>query len=125
MVLTHGCKDLAQWTVVHARMFLPRVCSARCQMLMYRQSNPSVNAILDAGTDMQTSYGIAKISRLLLSANQMVVNGHQVIFGKDESYIQLAKSHKSIPLRAKEELYMFDMWVKVPLDLASTSPLVR
>ena len=50
----------------------------------------SVNAILDEGTEMQASLDIAKISRLLLSVNQMVVHGHQVIFGKDESYIQLS-----------------------------------
>ena len=33
----------------------------------------SANALLDEGTEMQTSFDIAKISRPLLSVNQMVV----------------------------------------------------
>ena len=85
----------------------------------------SVNAALDAGTEMQTSFDIAKISRPLLSVNQTVFNGHQVIVGKDESYILLTGSRRRIVLRVEGKLYMLDMWVKVPLDLARSSRFVR
>ena len=59
----------------------------------------SVNAVLDGGTEMTTQFDIAKITRPLLSVNQMVANGHSVIFGKNQSYIQVAGSNRRIYLK--------------------------
>ena len=85
----------------------------------------TVNAVLGEGSEMKTTFDIAKITRPLLSVNQISQNGHQVIFGKNESYIKLLGSNKKIPLRAEGRLYMLDMWCKVPASLADKSPFVR
>ena len=85
----------------------------------------TINAVLDGGTELQADFDIAKITRPLLSVSQMTKNGHQVVFGKDYSYIQLYGSRTRIPLRSEGKLYMLDMWVKVPLDVARSSPFVR
>ena len=85
----------------------------------------TINAVLEGGTELQTSFDIAKITRPLLSVSQMTMNGHHVVFGKDHSYLQLNGSGRRIPLRAEGRLYMLDMWVKVPLDIARSSPFIR
>ena len=69
----------------------------------------TINAVLEEGSEMKTTFDIAKITRPLLSVNQISQNGHQVIFGKSESYIKLQGSNKRIPLRAEGRLYMLDM----------------
>ena len=86
---------------------------------------PSVNAVLDEGTDMKTCFDIVKVSRPLLSVSQIVENGHQVIFGKHESFLQLSGSRRRIKLRPEGKRYMLDKWVKLPLEVAQTSPFVR
>ena len=45
----------------------------------------TVNAVLEGGLELQTSFDIAKITRPLLSVSQMTMNGHQVVFGRDHS----------------------------------------
>ena len=85
----------------------------------------TVNAVLGEGSEMKTTFDIAKITRPLLSVNQISQNGHQVIFGKSESYIKLQGSNKRVPLRAEGRLYMLDMWVKIPASIAEKSPFVR
>ena len=85
----------------------------------------SVNAVLEGGIDMATTFGIVKITRPLLSVNQMVANGHNVVFGRDSIYIQVVGSKKRIYLRPKEKLYMLDLWVKVPIEVATNSPFIR
>lgn len=85
----------------------------------------SVNAVLEGGTEMTTQFDIAKITRPLLSANQIVANGHNLVFGKNESYIQVAGTKHWIYLRPEGKLYMLDMWVKLPTDVARESPFVR
>ena len=85
----------------------------------------TINAVLEEGAEMKTSFDIAKITRPLLSVNQISQNGHQVIFGKSESYIKLQGSNKRVPLRAEGRLYMLDMWCKIPASIAEKSPFVR
>ena len=74
----------------------------------------TVKAILGKGTEMKTKFGIAKITRPLLSVNQISENRHQVISGKGKSYIKIHGSHKQIPLRAGGRLYMLDMRINGP-----------
>ena len=74
---------------------------------------------------MATAFDIVNITRPLLSVNQMVANGHNVVFGKDSSYIQVAGSKHNIFLRPEGKLYMLDLWVKIPADVARSSPFVR
>lgn len=84
----------------------------------------SVNAVLENGTELSTSFDVAKITRPLMSVHQMVRNGHQVVFGEKHSYLQL-KGGTRVPLRHEGRLYMLDMWVKVPIEIAKSSPFVR
>lgn len=55
----------------------------------------------------------------------MTNNGHQVIFGKDEGYVKISDSNKKINLRKDGQLWMLDMWVQVPEDIARASPFAR
>ena len=84
----------------------------------------TINAVLEDGTEFNTNFDVAKITRPLLSVHQMVQNGHQVIFGKNQSYLQL-KGGKRVPLRQEGKLYMLDVWSQIPEELAKTSPFVR
>ena len=84
-----------------------------------------VKAVLDDNTQMNTIFNIAKITRPLLSVTQMTSNGHQVIFDRDESYVKIANSNKKIKLRKDGQLWMLDMWVQVPEDIARASPFAR
>ena len=85
----------------------------------------SVNAILEGGTQLATSFDIVNITRPLLSVNQMVANGHNVVFGKDRSYVQVGGNNRRIPLRPEGKLYMLDLWVRIPADVAKASPFIR
>ena len=84
-----------------------------------------MNAMLKGEMAMTTALDIVNITRPLLSVNQMVANGHNVVFGKDSSYIQVAGSKHKIVLRPEGKLYMLDLWVKIPADVARSSPFVR
>ena len=84
----------------------------------------SINAMLEDGTEFNTNFDVAKITRPLLSVHQMVQNGHQVVFGKSHSEL-LLMGGKRIPLRQEGKLYMLDVWAQIPEDLARTSPFVR
>ena len=84
----------------------------------------AINAVLEDGTEFNTKFDVAKITRPLLSVHQMVQNGHQLIFGKNQSYLQL-QGGKRIPLRQEGKLYMLDMWCQIPEELAKSSPFVR
>ena len=84
----------------------------------------AINAVLEDGTEFSTSFDVAKITRPLLSVHQMVQNGHAVVIGKDRSHLQL-RGGARIPLRHEGRLYMLDMWVKVPIEIAKSSPFVR
>ena len=82
------------------------------------------NAILEGGTEFNTNFDVAKITRPLLSVQQMVQNGHRLEFGKDQKHL-VFKGGKIIPLRQEGELYMLDLWCQVPEELPRTSPFVK
>ena len=84
----------------------------------------AINAVLEDGTEFNTKFDVAKITRPLLSVHQIVENGHQLIFGKTQSYLQL-QGGKRIQLRKEGKLYMLDMWAQIPEELAKSSPFVR
>ena len=83
-----------------------------------------INAVLEDGTEFNTNFDVAKITRPLLSVHQMVQNGHRLEFGKDRSHLVL-NGGKRVPLRHEGKLYMLDVWCQVPEELARTSPFVR
>ena len=74
---------------------------------------------------MNTLFNISKITRPWLSVTLTTNNGHKVIFGKDEGYVRLANSDKKIKLRKDGQLWMLNMWVQVPEDIARNSPFAR
>ena len=78
----------------------------------------------EEGEAMTTSFDIVNITRPLLSVNQMVANGHNVVFGRESSYIQVAGSTQKIYLRQEGKLYMLDLWVKIPAEVARSSAFV-
>ena len=84
----------------------------------------AINAVLEDGTEVSTSFDVANITRPLLSVHQMVQNGYSVVIGKDRSHLQL-RGGARIPLRHEGRLYMLDMWVNVPIEIAKSSPFVR
>ena len=55
----------------------------------------------------------------------MTNNGHQVAFGKMDSFIQLTNTKRRIKLRKDGQLWMLDMWVQVPEEIARASPFAR
>ena len=85
----------------------------------------SVNAVLEGGIEIATTFDIVKITRLLRSVNQKGGNGHNVVLGRDSSYIQVGGSKKKVYLRPEGKLYMLDVWVKLPIEMARTSTFVR
>ena len=80
--------------------------------------------MLQDGTEFITKFDVAKITRRLLSAHQIIQNGHQLVYGKTQSYLQL-QGGKIIPLRQEGKLYMLKMWAQIPEELARSSPFVR
>lgn len=84
----------------------------------------AINAVLEDGNEFNTKFDVGKIARPLLSVHQIMQNGHQLIFGKSQSYLQL-QGGKRIPLRQEGKLYMLDMWAQIPEELAKTSPFVK
>ena len=83
------------------------------------------NAVLDGNTKMNTPFDSAKITRPFLSVTQMANNSHQVVFVKGESSIRIAGGNKKIKLRKDGQLWMLDMWMQVPEEIARVSPFAR
>lgn len=84
----------------------------------------TINAILNGGAEMNTTFDVARITRPLLSVHQITQNSHQVNVGKNGAHIKLSNGRK-VALRAEGRLYMLDMWIKLPQKLAESSPFVR
>ena len=84
----------------------------------------SINAVLEDGTELSTSFDVAKITKPLMSVHQMVRTGHQVVFGEKHSDLQLKEGNRVL-LRYERRLYMLDMWVKAPIEIAKSSPFGR
>ena len=79
----------------------------------------------EEGVAMKIDFDIAKVTRPLLSVHKMTSNGHKVIFDDSGGYIQVKGSSNRIKLRPEGRLFMLDLWVKVPQEIADSSPFVR
>ena len=79
----------------------------------------------EEGIEMKIDFDIAKVTRPLLSVHKMTSNGHKVIFDDAGGYIQVKGSNSRIKLRPEGRLFMLDLWVKVPQEIADSSPFVR
>ena len=74
---------------------------------------------------MKIDFDIAKVTRPLLSVHKMTSNGHKVVFNDAGGYIQVKGSNTKVNLRQEGRLFMLDLWVKVPREIANSSPFVR
>ena len=79
----------------------------------------------EEGVEMKIDFDLAKVTRPLLSVHKMTSNGHKVIFNEEGGYIQVKGSSTRINLRPEGRLFMLDLWVKVPQEVADSSPFVR
>ena len=84
----------------------------------------TISAVLEDGTACSTSFDVAKFTRAVLSVLQMVQNGHSVVIGKDRNRLQ-PKGEARIPLRHEGKLYMLDMCVEVPIEIADSWPFAK
>ena len=84
-----------------------------------------VEGATEEGVELSVDFDIAKITRPLLPVFQMISNGHNVLFSKDDNYMQLKGSNQKAHFRKKGRLLMVDLWVLVPPEIASSSPFVR
>ena len=69
-------------------------------------------------------FDVGKITRPLFSVHMMIDTGHDVKFSLKENSIKLKSTKEKIHLRKKGRLFMLDLWVRVPVDVARTSPFV-
>ena len=79
----------------------------------------------EEGIEMKIDFDIAKVTRPLLSVHKMTSNGHKVIFHDSGGYIQVKGTNTKVHLRQEGRLFMLDLWVKVPQEVADSSPFVR
>ena len=79
----------------------------------------------EEGIEMKIDFDIAKVTRPLLSVHKMTSNGHRVIFHDTGGYIQVKGTNTKVNLRQEGRLFMLDLWVKVPQEVANSSPFVR
>ena len=75
--------------------------------------------------ELTTMFGAGKITRPLLSVHMMIENGHEVKFSLMENSIKLKGMNEKIKPRKEGRLFVLDLWVRVPVDVARTSPFVR
>ena len=61
---------------------------------------------------------VAKVTRPLASAGEIVRKNNRVVLDLPESYIQNKKTGYKTPLRIDGNLFYLDVWIKVPEPLA-------
>ena len=67
---------------------------------------------------LEMSFEVAKVSRPLASAGEMVRKNNRVVLDEHDSYIQNKKTGYKTPLRVVGNLFYLDIWVNVPQALA-------
>ena len=77
------------------------------------------------GVNMKIDFDVANVTRPLLSVFKMTSNGHKVNFDENGGSILIKGSNKRVKLRQEGRLFMLDLWVQVPAELANKSPLIR
>ena len=85
----------------------------------------TVNAVLENRGELTTIFDVGKITRPLLSVHMMIENGHEVKFSQKENSIKLRGTNEKIHMRKEGRLFMLELWVRVPVDVAQTHPFVR
>ena len=74
---------------------------------------------------MKIDFDVANVTRPLLSVFKMTNNGHKVNFDENGGSILIQGSSKKVKLRQEGRLFMLDLWVQVPVELANKSPFIR
>ena len=83
------------------------------------------NGTSEEGIEMKIDFDIAKVTRRLLSVHKMTSNGHKVIFHDSGGYIQVKGTNTRVHLRQEARLFMLDLLVNNPQDVANFLPVVR
>ena len=78
----------------------------------------------EEGIEVNINFDIAKVTRPLLSVHKMTSNGHRVILHDTGGYIQVKGTNTKVNLRQEGRLSIMDLWVKVPQEVAISSPVV-
>ena len=66
----------------------------------------------DKGGELELACQVVEdVHKPLLAVSSITAQGHQVVFGKDESYIKLNSGEKLI-MRNDNGVYELDIWVK-------------
>ena len=73
---------------------------------------------------MKIDFDIASVTRPLLSVFKMTSNGHKVNFDENGGSIAI-KGGGKVNLRQEGRLFMLDLWVRVPAQIAKSSPFMR
>ena len=77
--------------------------------------------VSEEGVNMQIDFDVAKVTRPLLSVFKMTSNGHKVNFDESGRSILIKGSNKRVKLRQEGRLFMLDLWVLVPAEIADKS----
>ena len=63
------------------------------------------------GTPVSLEFDVAKISRPLASAAELMAKNNRIVLDNDESYIESKENGSWVPLRREGNLFFLDMWV--------------
>ena len=74
---------------------------------------------------MKIDFDVANFTSPLLSVFKMTSNGHKVNFDENGRSFLIKGNNKIVKLRQEGRLFMLDLWVQVPAELANKSPLIR
>ena len=79
----------------------------------------------EEGVNMKIDFDVANVTRPRLSVFKMTSNRHKVNFDESGGSILIKGSNKRAKLRQEGRLFMLDLWVQVPAELANKSPFIR
>ena len=79
----------------------------------------------EEGFNMKIDLDVANVTRPLLSLFKMTSNGHKVNFDENGGSILIKGSNKRVKLRQEGRLFMLDLWVQIPAELANQSSFIR
>ena len=79
----------------------------------------------EEGMGLKIDFDIAKVTRPLLSVHKMASNSHRVIFHETGGYVQVKGTDTKVNRKQEGRLFMLDLWVKVPQEVANSSTSVR
>ena len=84
----------------------------------------AVQGTAEDGTPVTLDFDVAKISRPLASAAELMEKNNRIVLDNDESYIESKVNGEWMPLRREGNIFFLDLWVQVPEKLVN-SPFVR